>query len=246
MSLLRANSQAMDYKEEQQQEIEILQSIYPDELEVVSENEYTITLLLDTVSERKHRVILHVKYPETYPEVVPDLELENDEIEEVEDYEEDDEEEDEDNDEPKLVLISEQVELDQDDLDEIKSNLMQEAEDQIGIPSVFALASSLKDQAEQVFENKVNAKQKQYDDALLAKEREEQKKFSGTKVTVESFNSWRLKFRAEMGINDRIEKRKKMLHRGKLSGKEIFEKGLAGDDETLEELGGDVATKLVV
>lgn len=246
MSLLRANSQAMDYKEEQQQEIEILQSIYPDELEVVSENEYTITLLLDTVSERKHRVILHVKYPETYPEVVPDLELENDEIEEVEDYEEDDEEEDEDNDEPKLVLISEQVELDQDDLDEIKSNLMQEAEDQIGIPSVFALASSLKDQAEQVFENKVNAKQKQYDDALLAKEREEQKKFSGTKVTVESFNSWRLKFRAEMGINDRIEKRKKMLHRGKLSGKEIFEKGLAGDDETLEELGGDVATKLAV
>lgn len=236
----------MDYKEEQQQEIEILQSIYPDELEVVSENEYTITLLLDTVSERKHRVILHVKYPETYPEVVPDLELENDEIEEVEDYEEDDEEEDEDNDEPKLVLISEQVELDQDDLDEIKSNLMQEAEDQIGIPSVFALASSLKDQAEQVFENKVNAKQKQYDDALLAKEREEQKKFSGTKVTVESFNSWRLKFRAEMGINDRIEKRKKMLHRGKLSGKEIFEKGLAGDDETLEELGGDVATKLAV
>ncbi|ODQ60635.1 hypothetical protein WICANDRAFT_27657 [Wickerhamomyces anomalus NRRL Y-366-8] len=211
----------MDYKEEQQQEIEILQSIYPDELEVVSENEYTITLLLDTVSERKHRVILHVKYPETYPE-------------------------DEDNDEPKLVLISEQVELDQDDLDEIKSNLMQEAEDQIGIPSVFALASSLKDQAEQVFENKVNAKQKQYDDALLAKEREEQKKFSGTKVTVESFNSWRLKFRAEMGINDRIEKRKKMLHRGKLSGKEIFEKGLAGDDETLEELGGDVATKLAV
>ena len=236
----------MDYKEEQQQEIEILQSIYPDELEVVSENEYTITLLLDTVSERKHRVILHVKYPETYPEVVPDLELENDEIEEVEDYEEDDEEEDEDNDEPKLVLISEQVELDQDDLDEIKSNLMQEAEDQIGIPSVFALASSLKDQAEQVFENKVNAKQKQYDDALLAREREEQKKFSGTKVTVESFNSWRLKFRAEMGINDRIEKRKKMLHRGKLSGKEIFEKGLAGDDETLEELGGDVATKLAV
>lgn len=235
----------MDYKEEQQQEIEILQSIYPDELEVVSENEYTITLLLDTVSERKHRVILHVKYPETYPEVVPDLELENDEIEEVEDdYE--DEEEEEDNDEPKLVLISEQVELDQDDLDEIKSNLMQEAEDQIGIPSVFALASSLKDQAEQVFENKVNAKQKQYDDALLAREREEQKKFSGTKVTVESFNSWRLKFRAEMGINDRIEKRRQMLHRGKLSGKEIFEKGLAGDDETLEELGGDVATKLVV
>ncbi len=236
----------MDYKEEQQQEIEILQSIYPDELEVVSENEYTITLLLDTVSERKHRVILHVKYPETYPEVVPDLELENDEIEEVEDDYEDDEEEEEDNDEPKLVLISEQVELDQDDLDEIKSNLMQEAEDQIGIPSVFALASSLKDQAEQVFENKVNAKQKQYDDALLAKEREEQKKFSGTKVTVESFNSWRLKFRAEMGINDRIEKRRQMLHRGKLSGKEIFEKGLAGDDETLEELGGDVATKLVV
>ncbi len=236
----------MDYKEEQQQEIENLQSIYPDELEVVSENEYTITLLLDTVSERKHRVILHVKYPETYPEVVPDLELENDEIEEAEDDYEDDEEEEEDNDEPKLVLISEQVELDQDDLDEIKSNLMQEAEDQIGIPSVFALASSLKDQAEQVFENKVNAKQKQYDDALLAKEREEQKKFSGTKVTVESFNSWRLKFRAEMGINDRIEKRRQMLHRGKLSGKEIFEKGLAGDDETLEELGGDVATKLVV
>lgn len=232
----------MDYKEEQLQEIEILQSIYPDELETTSETQYTITLLLDTPSERKHRVILHVKYPETYPEVAPDLELENAEVEEPEnEYEDDGEDDEEDDDEPKLVLISEQIELDDDDLDKIKNALIEEAEDQIGIPSVFALASSLKDQAEQAFENKLNKKQKEYDDALLAKEREEQKKFTGTKVTTESFNQWRDKFRTEMGIKDRIEKRRQMLHRGKLSGKEIFEKGLAGDDETLEELSGDVS-----
>jgi len=231
----------MDYKEEQQQEIEILQSIYPDELEVISDKEFTITILLDTPSERKHRVILRVKYPETYPEVSPILELKNAEIEEVEDQYEEDEEDEEEDDQPKLVLISEQVELDRDDLQKLKNSLIEEAEDQIGIPSVFALASSLKDQAEQIFEAKMNKKQKEYDDELLAKEREEQKKFTGTKVTKESFQQWRLKFREEMGIADRMQRRKEKLHHGKLSGKEIFEKGLAGDDETLEELNTEVS-----
>lgn len=235
----------MDYKEEQQQEIEILQSIYPDELEVISETQFTITLLLDTQSERKHRIILKVKYPETYPEVAPDLEVKRGEVEEVEDEyadsDEDEEDGDDDDDQPKLVLISEQVNFENEDLTQLRNILIEEAEEQIGIPSIFALASTLKDKAEEIFEKRVNQKQKEYDDELLAKEREEQKKFIGTKVTKESFEEWRLKFRKELGMDERLKKRNELLHHGKLSGKEIFEKGLAGDDETMEELNNDVS-----
>ncbi|RIB03788.1 hypothetical protein C2G38_1989349, partial [Gigaspora rosea] len=45
-----------DYKEEQEQELEVLKSIYPDELEVV--------------------VALRIKYTPTYPEEIPEMSLE--------------------------------------------------------------------------------------------------------------------------------------------------------------------------
>lgn len=223
----------MDYKEEQSQEIEILQSIYPDELEIISETEFNILLKLETNSERVHYLKLNIVYPETYPEVAPGIKVLLGEVEE-----EDEESEDEDSDEessPKLTLISEMIEFDSSDLKELENKLIEEAEDQLGMPSVFALASSLKDQAEELFAKKVDIKQKEYDNELLAKEREEQKKFYGTKCTVETFNAWRAKFRKEMGYEFRLQKRLEALHGGKLTGKEIFEKGLANDEETIAD-----------
>lgn len=224
----------MDYKEEQQQEVEILQSIYPDEFEAVDDTHFNITLRLETASERTHLLILHVTYPETYPECVPELSLDHEVLEPEVEYEEDEDEEDEeDASHHKPVIIAEIVDFEQADLDEFLAKLNEEAEEQVGIPSVFALCSSLKDIAEQSFEAKVEQRQKKHDEELLAKEREEQKKFYGTKVTKESFNEWREKFRKEMGIDKRIEERKKLYHRGKLTGKEIFERGLAGDEDDI-------------
>ena len=222
----------MDPQEDQQLELEVLESIYPDDLTKYSPTHFSIKLSLDTPSDRKHRLLLDVKYPADYPEVVPELDIiipENEE-EEISDDESDDETENE----TKLMLnLSETIEFETEDIKQLVSKLAEEADLQVGMPSVFALATQLKDEAEQLFQNKLEQAQKKYDEDSLAKEMEEQKKFHGTKVTKDSWNEWRTKFREEMKIVERDLESFNKMHNGKLSGKEIFEKGLAGDDEDI-------------
>lgn len=219
----------MDPHEEQQQELEVLQSIYPDELTLVSPTNYSIKIALDTQSDRKHALSLNVKYPETYPEVVPILEITIDEDEVVV------EDEDEDGEDPnKAIHLSESIEFSKEDLKFLLNKLNEEAELQIGMPSVFALATQLKDESEILFQKKLDKAQKDYDDKLLAKERQEQNKFIGTEVTKESWLKWRNDFRNELQIELKDKERQDKIHNGKLTGREIFERGLAGDDDLLD------------
>lgn len=216
----------MDPKDEQLQEIEVLQSIYPDELEQFSETHYAIKLPLELASDRRHYAILDVRYPETYPEAVPQLQVSTES--EEQDEEEDDEEDDDDR--PKLLHLAELIEFAKDEEVLMLEEVKQEAEQNIGIPSVFALAALLKERAETIFQEKLDAAQKKYDDDLLAKEREEQKKFYGTKVTKESYAEWRNKFREEIKVEQKDKERYELMHKGKLTGREIFERGLAGNE----------------
>lgn len=229
----------MDPAEEQQQELEVLQSIYPDELTIVNDTTFIIRVNLDTPSERKHALNLQVKYPPTYPEVTPELHLEvaEDEDEEDEDedyYDDDDDEDDEDEDTKaaKLALnMSETIEFTRSELNQLLEKLNEEAEMNIGMPSVFALATNLKDEAELLFEQVLKDKEQAYEREREAKEREEQKKFIGTKVTKELFAEWRNKFREEIKYDERLKQRFENMHQGKLTGRQIFEKGLAGNEE---------------
>ncbi|KAK7684713.1 hypothetical protein QCA50_012296 [Cerrena zonata] len=189
----------MDPHEEQQQELEVLQSIYPDELTLVSPTNYSIKIALDTQSDHDEVVI-------------PD--------------------EDEDDEDPnKAIHLSESIEFSKEDLKFLLNKLNEEAELQIGMPSVFALATQLKDESEILFQKKLDKAQKDYDDQLLAKERQEQNKFIGTKVTKESWLNWRNNFRNELQIELKDKERQDKIHNGKLTGREIFERGLAGDDD---------------
>ncbi|CDK25290.1 unnamed protein product [Kuraishia capsulata CBS 1993] len=234
----------MDPAEEQAQELEVLESIYPDELTKLSDKQFVINVLLETETERKHRLALHVEYPDTYPEVIPLLKvrigesLEEDEDDESEDYEDEEEEEDNEADDEHAspVHIPETVEFDSDDLSNLLTKVIEEAEENVGMPSVFALVSVLKDLAESMFIRKCEEAQKLHDEELQRREREEQKKFNGTKVTPQSFEEWRLRFREEMKIDERLEQRAKTANGGKLTGKEIFERGLAGNDDLVEGL----------
>lgn len=220
----------MNAKEEQEQELEVLESIYPDELTIISPTQFTIKLALDTPSDRNHALLLHITYPPSYPEVVPGIDITVAEAEDEEEADEysDDEDEDDSN---KLIHLSETIEYEKPDLNLLKSKLVEEAELNIGMPSIFALATQLKDEAEARFESKLNRAQKEYDEALLAKEKEEQKKFNGTKVTKESYLEWRNKFRKEMNYEEKDKERYIKMHNGKLTGREIFERGLAGNED---------------
>lgn len=228
----------MDPLEEQEQEIEVLQSIYPDEIEVYSKTHFSIRLELETPSDRKHALLLIVRYPEQYPEVVPTLDVH---VCESVNEEEEDEDEDEDEDENKFVSLAESIEFEKADLNVLLGKMKEEAEMNIGFPSVFGLAALLRDEGEALFQQKLDVAQKKYDDELLAKEAEEQKKFHGTKVTKESFNAWRDKFRTEMQIELKDKERVESMHNGKMSGREIFERGLAGNEDDLVELAESVA-----
>lgn len=231
----------MDYKYEQQQELEVLQSIYPDELEIISETHFTIRIGLDTQTDRTHTLLLDVRFPETYPEVVPRLAIEVIDEEPVSEEEDLDEEDD-----TKFVSLAETMDFDKTDLSTLLARLDEETELNVGTPSIFAITAILKDEAELLFQTKVDAAQKAYDDQLLAKEAEEQKKFHGTKVTKESFEKWRKTFREEMKIDEQMKLRFEKLHNGKMTGRERFEKGLAGEaDDDLGDLA-EVAAKLEV
>lgn len=248
----------MDPKEEQEQELEVLQSIYPDELHVISDKSFYIVVKLDTESDRKHGLKLQVKYTPTYPEELPDLTVavaDDEEMgfDEEEEYEEEEEEEDDGLEEgeyglsKRVVLIPETVDFDKTDLKSLQDKLYDEANENLGMASIFTLTSLLKDQGEELFRVKVDKAQQIYDGKLLAREQEEQKKFHGTKVTKESYSEWRLKFRKEMGWDVREKQRLESLHRGRMTGKEIFEKGLVDkeyeddDDEEVKELSEKVS-----
>lgn len=235
----------MDHQEEQTQEIEILQSIYPDELEFLNEAQthFQIRINLDTESERKHALNLVVKYPKTYPEVVPELHIEVAEAEENEDGdyegESDDDDEDEEAKQTRLALnMAETIEYERGDLSKLLSKLNEEAEIGIGMPSIFTLVTVLKDEAESLFNEKLTTKTKEFERKRNELEKIEQQKFQGTKVTPESFNQWRLKFRQEMKFEEKDELKMQQMHGGRLTGKQIFERGLAGTEE--EDVNGGV------
>lgn len=233
----------MSCLEEQKEELEVLESIYPDELTILSDSHFTIRIGLDTQTDRSHTLLLDVRFPETYPETIPRLGVEYVEVEEEEeDYLDDS---DDDGDE-KFVSIADTMDFEREDYAFLLAKLNEEAELNVGMPSIFAIAALLKDEAEQLFQAKVDAAQKTYDDELIAKEKEEQKKFHGTKVTKQSFENWRKNFREEMKIDDQIRQRFEKMHNGKMTGREIFEKGLAGDvDDELTDLV-ELTTKLEV
>lgn len=171
--------------------------------------------------------MLDVKYTPTYPEEVPKLNVTVD----SEELPVPSDDEDDDADKSKLVHLSEQIELGKLDATSLTKRLEEEAELNIGIPSVFALAALLKDEAEALFQAKLDAAQKKYEDELLAKEAEEQKKFFGTPVNKDTYSDWRAKFRKEMRIEELDRLRFEKMHNGKMTGREIFEKGLAGNEE---------------
>lgn len=252
---------AMDYQEEQKQELEILESIYPDELTVLQAEYPGIQLQIDvtvdpvpmedssyTVDSISNRHILHVRFtlPDNYPDEAPVIDIEPEEVPKFNRGDGSDEEEEEENeveyDDHGNPIVSDFENLpDKIHFDEFveecveKLNLQVEEDMLLGMQMCFALVSNIKDAAEQWFQERLSELEKEHDRMLLEKEQEEQKKFRGTKVTRETYLAWRSKFREEFGLDERDAQRRLQAHQGRLSGRQIFEQGLAGDEDMAED-----------
>lgn len=115
---------------------------------------------------------------------------------------------------------------------------------------VFTLVTVLKDSAELLITERQNAKQALVDIAKAKAEEEENKKFQGEAVTRETFLAWRERFRKEMEDEKRrkeeekeLEDKKKRIvkEEKKLTGKELWQRGLVGkvDDDDDDDDGVD-------
>lgn len=115
---------------------------------------------------------------------------------------------------------------------------------------IFTLVSSLKDNAEQLIAERQAGARHEHEQRVLAQEAEENKKFHGTPVNPETFMKWRADFRKEMEElrtkqEEDDEAAEKKKNRGKdavtqLTGKQLWERGLAGKIEEDEDYDDDV------
>ena len=108
---------------------------------------------------------------------------------------------------------------------------------------VFTLVSSLKDSAEFLIFERQAAAQALKDVEAAKAEEEENRKFHGTAVTRETFLEWRERFRKEMAdVEERKkeqqeleDKKKRVKAEERLTGKQLWERGLVGKIEEEED-----------
>ncbi|RDA83075.1 hypothetical protein CP532_2556 [Ophiocordyceps camponoti-leonardi (nom. inval.)] len=215
-------------REAQEEEREVLESIFPDEITDISETEFRILVTLDAPdpSPPPPRLLLHVRYPEDYPDVAPHLDLLA--------------HPDDDPHHPYLSVA--------DDRQQLLADLEATIQENLGIAMVFTLVSSLREAAEALVQKRLDDEADIRQEALLAAEREENNKFHGTPVTPETFREWRRAFRAEMEEKDRRDEEDRLaeLKRAKikepvklLTGRQLWERGLAGKGDDDDDDDGD-------
>jgi hypothetical protein len=201
----------------------------------VSDTAYRISIALDVTNHDGDDLdppvlILQVSYPEKYPDVAPHLEISA--LANAPKY-------------PHLNV--------QEDRARLLEALEPIIEENLGMAMIFALVDSLKQSAELLIADRQAAVQAMKEFEAAKADEEENRKFHGTAVTKESFLKWRTRFQREMEEEERRrqeerdtdEKSKKKAgtkEEKRLTGKQLWERGLAGrgdydegDDDLLPE-----------
>lgn len=207
-----------DYKEEQQNELEALASIYPDEFEAISDKEFRIAVYPEEQDEENPRALsLHVTYTPHYPDELPEYEIETLEGQVQSSY-----------------------------FNKIVESVKNVAEDSIGMAMIFSMVLTMKEELDNIVLDVKRAEEDIINEARRKEEEAEQAKFMGTKVTVESFMEWKRKFDLEMAQKDAVATAQRIKElKGKLSGRQLFEqdKTLAMSDASYMD-EGDVSVDI--
>jgi RWD domain len=172
-------------------------------------------------------IILQVSYPANYPDEAPDLNLLSSP------------------DAPKHSYLDVS-----NDRDHLLSALAPTVEENLGMAMIFTLVMALKESAENLISERAQVTRDAHAAVAAKAEEEENRKFAGTQVTRERFLAWRDNFRKEME-EERLraeeaaaeEKKKKGTSSKdeiKLTGRQLWERGLAGKgEEDIDEEGID-------
>lgn len=168
-------------------------------------------------------ICLEVAYPEEYPDVGPNLTITS----------------------PPNAIKHPRLDI-QEDRDQLLESLQPTIEENIGMAMVFTLVSALKESAELLMTERANAIQAEIEEVAAQKEEEENRKFHGTPVTAQSFLEWSAKFKKEVEDEElrlreekelEDKKKKTTKEEKKLTGRQLWERGLAKGD--YDEEGDD-------
>ncbi|KAL9631713.1 MAG: hypothetical protein Q9164_005736, partial [Protoblastenia rupestris] len=119
--------------------------------------------------------------------------------------------------------------------------------DSLGAAMIFTLLSTLKESVEDLIQFRINAVQASKDAEAAKAEEEENRKFAGERVTRERFEDWRERFRREVEEQREEEERRRIEEEGggkgrkgrveevKLTGRQLWERGLVGKVEEEED-----------
>ncbi|XP_061430910.1 RWD domain-containing protein 1 [Lethenteron reissneri] len=189
----------MDYEEEQRNELEALESIYPDCFSVltVAPPAFTITLTSDIGDDSNQDVQVTLKF--TYVEKYPD--------------------------EPPLFEVVGQENLMDEDVADITRLLEEQATENLGMAMIFTFASAVQERLNELVDQMKVVKEEDLQRQQREAEEAEKVTFHGTPVTIENFLSWKAKFdqeRLEMRKKKQLRE-EEQIGKSKLSGKQLFE-----------------------
>ncbi|KAF9227947.1 RWD-domain-containing protein [Gyrodon lividus] len=207
-----------------QEEFEVLESIYPSELSILSDSQIQIDVEPDVIVDgaEPFKLKLSVGYLDDYPDVLPELELE--------------------------VVDGE---MDESESENLLQSLVDVGKENKGMAMTFTLVSHLREQLSSLVEKRVQVRiAEEHEKERLAIEAEEART-RGTPVTVESFKAWKARFDKEAArkkLRDEEEKLRALTPKereefkrigSRLTGRQLFERNrnLEHEDDSLMEEG---------
>lgn len=207
----------MDYKEEQLNEIEALESIYCGELEILSKEPfYSFVIPVKTEEYTETEGGLSCRLEFTYTAEYPD--------------------------EPLIISIQDPENFEEGGTEELHEYLVDEMNENLGMVMVFTLVSAAQEWLNIQWDKIKLNREESAARKLKEEEEAEMKRFEGTRVTVETFLGWKEKFDEEMGYT----KRRELADREgkKFTGRELFMTDKTLDQSDLKFLDGGDAVKV--
>ncbi|KAI6207989.1 RWD domain containing protein [Aphelenchoides besseyi] len=191
----------MDYKTEQETEAELIQSVYPDETEILNGQypQIKLKVVLPSVPrfenpEPDFYVTLLISLPEKYPDDPPNFDVSGF----PDDF-------------PKKAI------------DELNNRLVEQSKSMPGYQVLITLITELQYQLPLLLKKIQQERDDEEERIRDEKEEAERKKFEGNRVTVESFNKWRVAFEKEFFAAElEAKKAQEALIGNKLTGRQLF------------------------
>ncbi|XP_007429119.1 RWD domain-containing protein 1 [Python bivittatus] len=206
-----------DYGEEQRNELEALESIYPDSFTVLSENPTSFTITVTSEAGENDETVqttLKFTYSENYPDEVP------------------------------LYELLSHENLENNDITDILKLLQEQAEENLGMVMIFTLVSAVQEKLNEIVDQIKTRREAEKKQKEKEAEEAEKQCFHGTPVTIENFLRWKAKFDLELlEIKRKKMKEEEQCGKNKLTGKQLFETDHnldTSDIQFLEDAGNSV------